>query len=1068
MKRRFVYIPATLATILFVSCSVKETQEATDGLKTISRVEASIGENPHSRAHLEFSEWVKWDPDDVIGVFSDTDTPVSFRTDGGNVFVSIDGQPVNGHEFYAFFPYGSDTFDAGNRKVLHFNNSSPLLGATPDLSSVPMVAKADGPSFAFKQTCALLHFSINGTQLVQSITLETNGNERVFGDGTVDMDEDTPVLKCEDGSSRSRIVFDVPVQLSTREYLDVWFFLPPTTLSHGFSLTFEYEGGTVTKSTDKPVVLSRAAIKDYSVVYLDQMIEVDAEREALIALYNATDGPNWVNNTNWCSDKPLSEWYGVYTVWGTGYVVGLDLVENGLNGALPDELSNLKYLETLLIQESNGHITHLDPIFDLSRLETLFFGLGSLWSDYELVKDWMIAIPAGIAKLKNLNNLSVSGINADLPEELFEMENLKYLSLGFFCTGRPLQRGFGKMKNLKALQIFSIRDEIIPGANTLCGELPDDIYDLKDLEGLSISDTHIGGQLSPRIGELKKLCSLNLAANNFSGPLPAELASLQLIENQLAHGDGFIRSGQLALLNNDFSGKVPEAFRNWPEWQYNWGYIVEDNDLDFTEVMPMIYPFEITSLTGQKWSSGQVSENELTVLFQTASWCPYSPPVIAEMKEIYPMYKDQGLEVICYSEDDKNTLQAFVDSYGFTWPTFSTNYEENAPSGPELYFYPVNSIPCITIFDKTGQLVYYQIGADGEWGSFVENYLGASANLYESTDYSADGTVHTLQTATSGAGIDIVLMGDGYSDRLIADGTYASVMQRATEAFFSEEPYKSFRDCFNVYYVDVVSKNERYTAETALGTWYGTGTSVGGNDAKAAEYARKAIPESRMDEATVIVLMNRDHYAGTCYMYPPAGGDYGSGFSVSYFPVSSFEATFSGLVLHEAGGHGFGKLADEYYYVSNGAIPQSMVDEYRSEAVYGWWRNGDFTSDPAAVKWSAFLTDDRYSAEDLGVFEGAFTYCYGAWRPTQNSIMNNNTGGYNAPSRYAIWYKIGKLANGAGWNGTYEDFVAWDAVNRTPAAHARRKAQQRNYVEKDFQPLAPPVVVHHSWRDLER
>ena len=65
-------------------------------------------------------------------------------------------------------------------------------------------------------------------------------------------------------------------------------------------------------------------------------------------------------------------------------------------------------------------------------------------------------------------------------------------------------------------------------------------------------------------------------------------------------------------------------------------------------------------------------------------------------------------------------------------------------------------------------------------------------------------------------------MGDGYSDRLIADGTYASVMQRATEAFFSEEPYKSFRDCFNVYYVDVVSKNERYTAETALDTWYGT------------------------------------------------------------------------------------------------------------------------------------------------------------------------------------------------------------------------------------------------------
>ena len=84
----------------------------------------------------------------------------------------------------------------------------------------------------------------------------------------------------------------------------------------------------------------------------------------------------------------------------------------------------------------------------------------------------------------------------------------------------------------------------------------------------------------------------------------------------------------------------------------------------------------------------------------------------------------------------------------------------------------------------------------------------------------------------------------------------------------------------------------------------------------------------------------------------------------------------------------------------------------------------------------------------------------------RNSIMNNNTGGFNAPSRYAIWYRIGKLAYGSEWNGTYEDFVAWDAINRTHAATSGRNAQKRNYVEKDFQPLAPPVVVNRSWRDL--
>ena len=52
-----------------------------------------------------------------------------------------------------------------------------------------------------------------------------------------------------------------------------------------------------------------------------------ADREALAALYHATDGPNWRNNTNWLSDAPLDEWYGVYTD-SAGSVIGLDLLDN--------------------------------------------------------------------------------------------------------------------------------------------------------------------------------------------------------------------------------------------------------------------------------------------------------------------------------------------------------------------------------------------------------------------------------------------------------------------------------------------------------------------------------------------------------------------------------------------------------------------------------------------------------------------------------------------------------------------------------------------------------------------
>ena len=66
----------------------------------------------------------------------------------------------------------------------------------------------------------------------------------------------------------------------------------------------------------------------------------ESDREALVALYNATGGPNWSNNTNWLSDAPLSQWYGV-TTDGTGRVTRLELQSNSLSGELPPETGNL-------------------------------------------------------------------------------------------------------------------------------------------------------------------------------------------------------------------------------------------------------------------------------------------------------------------------------------------------------------------------------------------------------------------------------------------------------------------------------------------------------------------------------------------------------------------------------------------------------------------------------------------------------------------------------------------------------------------------------------------------------
>lgn len=101
----------------------------------------------------------------------------------------------------------------------------------------------------------------------------------------------------------------------------------------------------------------------------------------------------------------------------------------------------------------------------------------------------------------------------------------------------------------------------------------------------------------------------------------------------------------------------------------------------------------------------------------------------------------------------------------------------------------------------------------------------------------------------------------------------------------------------------------------------------------------------------------------------------------------------------------------------------------------GWAQNVDFTSDPSQVLWSAFLNDNRYVSEKLGVFEGACTYIKGAYRPSEESMMNSNTEGFNAPSRKAIYDKI--MERSLGTQMSYEEFAVFDLQNKSQTRSAK-------------------------------
>lgn len=341
-----------------------------------------------------------------------------------------------------------------------------------------------------------------------------------------------------------------------------------------------------------------------------------------------------------------------------------------------------------------------------------------------------------------------------------------------------------------------------------------------------------------------------------------------------------------------------------------------------------------------------------------------------------------------------------------------------------------------------------------------------------SSDYSADKKVRILQRHSIGNGVPIVIMGDGFVDKEIADGYYDKVMDKAMENLFTEEPLHSLREYFDIWAVTAVSQNNAFGEEYSTvfeSVLEGNGSSgITGSTEKVLEYA-SAVDElknpDKMKETLAVILLNTSIYAGTTAIGHKLDGDEMSEFAIGYCPVIEDlnSETFRRVLCHECIGHGLAKLLDEYSYEGMGNIPSTLVSNYRQFQSYGWAMNVDFTGDREKVVWKHLLQDKRYSGpdsfgEELGIYQGACTYWTGAWRPTNESMMRSNINGFNAPSREAIYKRVMSAAYGQSWIYDYEAFVQFDM------AHLPQKTRTRSGIqEKPLKPLPAPIFVNKTF-----
>ena len=450
------------------------------------------------------------------------------------------------------------------------------------------------------------------------------------------------------------------------------------------------------------------------------------ERNALIALYQATAGDNWTNNTNWCTDKPLNEWYGINTD-DKLRVVSVSLCGNNLNGVLPVELGNLAKLKFLRLSENDLSGSIPSALGYLSNLEDLYLDFTALTG----------SIPKELGNLSKLKTLCLyyigykGGLTGEIPKELGNLSDLEnFWAQGNKLSG-PIPIELGNLTKLKGLDL---------SYSNLSGSIPAELGKLSELQSLRLSGNSLSGTIPVELGLLTKLRDLSLFGNELSGMIPEELGELKDLEifwlndNQLT-GQIPVFIGQMksyegvSLYNNSLEGDILEDIINHKDWNIYWPKLVSGTNVNMEKVAVKAPEFEVVDMSGSRIISDELySKNEMTLLF---GWRWTDRSYISTLNELFQTYCSKGLDILsCYISGAVVSEQELNDyiRQNIPWNNFIVSYKDETTGTEDNYIkqFSLMSInaPCWIVVDKNKQVIFQSFTEDwNELSSFLSDYF---------------------------------------------------------------------------------------------------------------------------------------------------------------------------------------------------------------------------------------------------------------------------------------------------------------------------------------------------------
>lgn len=616
-----------------------------------------------------------------------------------------------------------------------------------------------------------------------------------------------------------------------------------------------------------------------------------------------------------------------------------------------------------------------------------------------------------------------------------------------WCTGNPLSEWYGISLNeenqINALELPS---------NNISGEIPDVIFELPSLEKIDLSKNTLTGKLDVRWSQFENLRTLNLSSNHFTGNIPAVF--------DIMFGNGI----DIILYDNYLSGNISNAIQDHPDWNSIAFKTIRqrqgnEKGLNYTK-NPVCPVFSFTDIvTGEVIMIDDIIKaNERTILFH---WNPTDARsnIFADsaMKRIYSIYADSGLQIVALipeGDDFKTAALEHIVSNDVQWIVASDIIGEDG-TRPILLDEPY---PSYQILNNNGTLLIdmHDERRGDDLGVFgLRNKIDIISlnhldymnmhfyNLwgnseYESSDYSMDKYHETIQISSKGKGIDLVLMGEAFTDVDIESGFYRELMMRQYETIFSIEPMKTYKDYFNVHIVYAVAP-KTYVSEDPLKSAfhteyvsYNSGVRVAVGDIY---YGETLIEEVISDYALlpckradinpfISILLNGNvysRYKGQTYMWEDLGLP---NVPLTFYIPGNLKWSMS-TMIHETIGHGIGRFGEEYRGDMGSSAPDDDDVEYalRHQAK-GWIMNLSGTDNPEEVPWAHLIGHPAYSY--VGVYSGAGGYNTGIYKSERYTIMDDSTNYFY----FAAWCRellVRRIIELAGGEFSFEEFVANDS-----------------------------------------